>query len=174
MTGVADASNSIEQAKHGGDHSSRAAQFLARENEQKALSLWIKGATFQQIAAAGFGIASASGAWRAVHRALAQIPKQEADQAREAQVVRLQAVRMLLWNQASADPIRAAEALIKLEAREARLLGLDMPTKVALTDPDRGIPLETIRRVMERVDRQMKMVDVTSVPAPLPLDHKGQ
>jgi hypothetical protein len=52
-------------------------------NEQKAPSLWIKGATFQQIAAAGFGIATASGAWRAVHRALAQIPKQEADQACE-------------------------------------------------------------------------------------------
>jgi hypothetical protein len=66
------------------------------------------------------------------------IPKHEADQAREAQLVRLQAVRMLLWNQASADPIRAAEALIKLEAREARLLGLDMPTKVAVTDPRRG------------------------------------
>jgi hypothetical protein len=77
----------------------------------------------------------------------------------QAQRARLQAVRMLLWNQASADPIRAAEALIKLEAREARLLGLDMPTKVAVTDPDGGIPLETIRRVMERVDRQM--VDVT-------------
>ena len=29
---------------------------------------------------------------------------------------------MMVWNQASADPIRAAEALIKLEAREARLL----------------------------------------------------
>ena len=75
----------------------------------EALSLWIKGATFQQIAAAGFGIATASGAWRAVHRALARIPKQEADQAREAQRVRLQAVRMLLWNQVGADPIRAAE-----------------------------------------------------------------
>jgi hypothetical protein len=51
MTSVAEASNSIEQeqAKHGGDHSSRAAQLQARENEQKALSLWIKGATFQQI-----------------------------------------------------------------------------------------------------------------------------
>jgi len=50
-TGVesAEASNSIEQAKHGGDHSSRPAQLQARENEQKALSLWIKGATFQQI-----------------------------------------------------------------------------------------------------------------------------
>jgi hypothetical protein len=67
------------------------------------------------------------GAWRAVHRALARMPKVEADQARQAQLARLQAVRMLLWNQVSADPIRVAEALIKLEARETRLLGLDMP-----------------------------------------------
>jgi hypothetical protein len=42
-------------------------------NEQKALSLWIKGPTFRQIAAAGFGIASASGAWRSVHRAVNSI-----------------------------------------------------------------------------------------------------
>ena len=41
-----------------------------------------------------------------------------------------------------------------------------------ITHPDGGIPLETIRRVMERVDRQM--VDVTPEPAPLPLDHKRQ
>jgi hypothetical protein len=82
---------------------------------------------------------------------LARIPKQEADQAREAQLARLQAVRMLLWNHAGTDPFKAAEALIKIEAREARLRGLDMPTKVAVTDPDGGIPLETIRRVMERV-----------------------
>jgi hypothetical protein len=105
---MAGAVNTIGQSKRGGgDRSSRPAQLQARENEQKALSLWIKGATFQQIAAAGFGIASASGAWRSVHRALARIPKQEADQAREAQLARLQAIRMLLWNQASADPIRA-------------------------------------------------------------------
>jgi hypothetical protein len=39
--------------------------------------------------------------------------------------------------------------------------------------PDGGIPLETIRRVMERVDRANKeTVDVTPGPAPLPLDHK--
>jgi len=173
---MAGAVNTIGQSKRGGgDRSSRPAQLQARENEQKALSLWIKGATFQQIAAAGFGIATASGAWRSVGRALARIPKQEADQAREAQLVRLQAVRMLLWNQASADPIRAAEALIKLEAREARLLGLDMPTQVAITDPDRGIPLEAIRRVLERVDRaNAEAVDVTREPAPLPLDHKRQ
>jgi hypothetical protein len=174
---MAGAVNAIGQSKRGGgDRSSRPAQLQARENEQKALSLWIKSATLQQIAAAGFGIASASGAWRAVSRALARIPKQEADQAREAQRARLQAVRMLLWNQARADPIRAAEALIKLEAREARLLGLDMPTKLAVTEPEgNGIPLEAIRLVMDRLDRaNEETVDVTPEPAPLPLNHKRQ
>jgi hypothetical protein len=81
---MAGAVNTIGQSKRGGgDRSSRPAQLQARENEQKALSLWIKGATYQQIAAAGFGIASASGAWRSISRALARIPKQEADRARE-------------------------------------------------------------------------------------------
>ena len=72
---------------------------------------------------------------------------------------------MLLWNQASADPIRAAEALIKLEAREARLLGLDMPTKLAVTEPEgNGIPLEAIRLVMDRFDRaNAEAVDVTRI-----------
>src|SRR5258708_33212884 len=170
---MAGAVNTIGQSKRGGGaRPPRPAQPQARENEQKALSLWIKGATFQQIAAAGFGIGTASGAWRSVGRALARIPKQEADQAREAQLARLQAVRMLLWNHAGTDPFKAAEALIKIEARDARLLGLDMPTKVAVTDPDGGIPLETIRRGMERVDRQM--VAVTPEPAPLPLAHNRQ
>src|ERR1700736_3284932 len=97
-----------------------------------------------------------------------RIPKQEADQAREGQLARLQAVRMLLWNHAAADPIKAAEVLIKLEAREARLLGLDMLAEVGLTGPEGGIPLETIRRVMERVDRaNEEAVDVPPKPASL-------
>jgi hypothetical protein len=41
-----------------------------------------------------------------------------------------------------------------------------MPTKVAATDPDGvGIPLETIRLVMDRLDE--KTVDVTPESAPL-------
>jgi hypothetical protein len=162
---MAGAVNTVGQSKRGGgDRSARPAQLQARENEQKALSLWIKGATFQQIAAAGFGISTPGGAWRAVYRALARIPKAEADQARQAQLARLQAIRMMVWNQASADPIRAAEALIKLEAREARLLGLDMPQKLAIIDAEGGIPLEYVRKILERLDA----VDVTPEPAPLP------
>jgi hypothetical protein len=101
-----------------------------------------------------------------VHRALARIPKEDADQAREAQLARLQALRLLLWNHAGTDPIKAAEALIKLEAREARLLGLDMPQKLAITDPDGGIPLESVRWMLERLEATT--VDVTPEPAPLP------
>jgi len=39
-----------------------------------------------------------------------------------------------------------------------------MPTKLAVTDPDCGIPLETVRRIMERMDNET--VDVTPEPAP--------
>jgi len=146
--------NAIEPSRLGGDHKSRSAQYQARENEQRALALWLKGATFEQVAAAGFGITTASGAWRAVRRALARIPKKEADQAREAQLARLQALRLLLWNQAGADPIKAAEALIKLEAREARLLGLDMPTRIEATGRD-GMPLTiaVARQIIAEAER---------------------
>ena len=54
---------------------------------------------------------------------------------------------------------RAIEVGMKVAERAAKLAGLDMPTKVALTDPDGGIPLETIRRVMDRIDAAT--VDVT-------------
>ena len=67
---------------------------------------------------------------------------------------------------------RAIEVGMRVAERAAKLAGLDMPTKVAGRDDSNGIPLETIRRVMERVDRQM--VDGTPKPAPLPLDHKRQ
>src|SRR6202022_3192556 len=82
--------NTIGQSKRGGgDRSSRPAQVQARENEQKALAIWLKGATYEQVAAAGFGITTASGAWRCARFG---IPKREGDEAREAQLPRLQAL----------------------------------------------------------------------------------
>ncbi len=45
-----------------------------------------------------------------------------------------------------------------------------------MTDPDGGgIPLEAVRRVMDRLDRaNEETVDVTPEPAPPLLDHKRQ
>jgi hypothetical protein len=57
---------------------------------------------------------------------------------------------------------RAIEVGMKIAERAAKLCGLDMPTKLAVTDPDGGIPLETVRRVMDRLDRaNEETVDVT-------------
>jgi hypothetical protein len=61
---------------------------------------------------------------------------------------------LLLWNHASADPIRAAEAPVKLEAREARLLGLDMPSKFEVTEEANRIPLAALRELMNRAERE--------------------
>ena len=47
-----------------------------------------------------------------------------------------------------------------------------MPTKLAITDPDDGIPLEAVRRLLDRMDAVT--VDITLEPAPLPLDHKRE
>jgi hypothetical protein len=79
---------------------------------------------------------------------------------------------MLLWNQVSADPIRAAEALIKLEAREARLLGLDMLSKLEVTEEGNGIRLDALRELMNRPD--VEPIDVTPAPEGGRLLSKGK
>lgn len=63
--------------------------------------------------------------------------------------------------------VRAHEAGLKIAERVARLCGLDMPQKVAMTDEEgRGIPLEAIRTVMARLDEQAQTVETTALPAP--------
>jgi hypothetical protein len=68
---------------------------------------------------------------------------------------------------------------MRVAERAAKLAGLDMPTKIAQTDEEgNGIPLETIRRVMERVDRQMAEVNVTpsrpaQIEGPMKIESKG-
>ena len=100
-----------------------------------------------------------------VQRALDRVPVLEAPAVRKLEMARLEEMWARLQPGMRKGDVRSIEAGITVMERKARLLGLDMPQKVAITDPDGGIPLETIRRVMERVDRQM--VDVTPVPAPL-------
>jgi hypothetical protein len=55
---------------------------------------------------------------------------------------------------------RAIEVGMKVAERAAKLAGLDMPAKLAITEPDGRIPLESVRRVLDRLDAET--VDVTS------------
>jgi hypothetical protein len=89
-----------------------------------------------------------------VQRGLDRFPMLEASSWRKVEIGRLEEMWARLQPGMRKGDVRSIEAGIRVMERKARLLGLDMPTKVAMTDPDGGIPLETIRRVMERVDRQ--------------------
>jgi hypothetical protein len=61
---------------------------------------------------------------------------------------------------------RAIEVGMRVAERAAKLAGLDMPTKVAVRDPDgKGIPLEAIRMVLQRWDEQAQTVESTALPA---------
>ena len=62
---------------------------------------------------------------------------------------------------------RAIEVGMRVAERAAKLAGLDMPTKVAVRDPEgHGIPLEAIRMMMARLDEQAQTVESTALPGP--------
>jgi hypothetical protein len=97
-----------------------------------------------------------------VQRALDRFPMLEAPAVRKLEVSRLEEMWARLQPGMRKGDVRSIEAGIRVMERKAKLLGLDMPMKIAQTDEEgHGIPLETIRRVMERVDRQRAEVDVT-------------
>lgn len=68
---------------------------------------------------------------------------------------------------------RAIEVGMKVAERAAKLAGLDMPAKLAITEPDDGrIPLESVRRVLDRFDAET--VDVTVGTGTGAADNKRQ
>jgi hypothetical protein len=97
-----------------------------------------------------------------VQRALDRVPMLEAPAVRKLEMSRLEEMWARLQPGMRKGDVRSIEAGIRVMERKARLLGLDMPAKVAMSDPDgQGIPLETVRRVLDRVDRQMAEINVT-------------
>jgi hypothetical protein len=141
------------QDNTGGDRHSRGAILRTRERERQALELWLRGTTCQQIAEAGIGIMTASGVAKAVKRTLRAIPQKAAEEARQAMVERLQRMRFKAWEAAKANPVGALNTLIKIEEREAKLFGLDRPTKVEIGGENGGaIPITLVREIAARIE----------------------
>lgn len=137
----------------GGDRHSRGAILRTRERERQALELWLRGTTCQQIADSGIGIMTASGVTKAVKRALRAIPEKAAQEARQAMAERLQRMRFKAWETAKANPVGALNTLIKIEEREAKLFGLDRPTKVVVGGENGGaIPITLVREMAARME----------------------
>ena len=101
-------------------------KFLAKaERAAKALSLRKDGATYEQIAAA-LGFASRGSAHNAVTAALRKAVVGPAEELRELEGLRLDAVQVALWPRVLAGDLEAIGTVVRLAERRCRLFGLDL------------------------------------------------
>ncbi len=130
----------------------------------KAVKLLIQGLSYQEIADA-LMFASASGAWKAIDKTLTELPFPEAEQHRRIQHERNQAIVSRLLPEVLVDPLddvdfdqdgsakrarillenrnATVDRIMKVHDRDAKLLGLDAPTKQEITG-NNGAPFEVV------------------------------
>lgn len=124
----------------------------------RAVELRLAGATFQRIADV-LGYQDRSGAKRAYERALDVLKDDLAPtvaQHRTEQLLRLETLLTSVWGKAQqpSDPdhLKAIETARKLLERQARLLGLDAPLRVAVSD-EVDAQIETLLAEMQANER---------------------
>lgn len=162
-----------DRSSPGGDHRSLTARVRSRENEKKVLELCLRGATGAQAADA-IGL-SESGVSRALHRALKRIGQPEAEQVRFRMVEELQRLRFEAWQLMTTDRNLGIQRAVQIQEREAKLLGLDAPTKREISGPaggpirlaaDDAITPEYARQIQQAVQQieEAKVIEETDVP----------
>ena len=94
--------------------------------QRRALELRKAGATYSAIAQQ-LGYRNHAGAVRAVKSALKKTLQEPADDVRELEAARLDALLLGIWQQATTGNLEALDRALKIMARRAALLGLDAP-----------------------------------------------
>lgn len=113
------------------------ARITAAERRDQAITLALSGATYAQIAAQ-IGV-SRSRAHQYIEEALAASAQESAGKAslyREKQLARTERMLMGIWQRTIKGDLHAIDRAIKLLERQAKLTGLDQPTKIAPTNPE--------------------------------------
>ncbi len=113
----------------------------AHEKQLTALGLRKAGKTFEAIAAE-LGYAGPAGSYKAVMSALKRTLQEPADEVRRLEIERIDAMWEKVWWQIKSGDHKAVNVLLRLMERRAKLLGLDMPKKIAHTDPTGTEPAE--------------------------------
>lgn len=106
------------------------------EKQRQALELRKAGASYAMIAER-LGYENKGSAYRAVMTALDRTLREPADELRELEVARLDALLLALWPQATRGDLGAIDRVLRLMERRAKLLGLDAPTQVNVTQAAR-------------------------------------
>ncbi len=97
---------------------------LARERMTRALDMRKSGATLEAISnACGYG--SRSSAHKAIRRALAELPVENATELRQMECIRLDELLKAYWQRAKED-ISAAYLVLRIAEQRAKLLGLQV------------------------------------------------
>lgn len=130
------------------------------EKQRMALELRKAGATFDQIAQR-LGYANAGGAYKIVQAGLRATIQQPADEVRQLEVERLDAMFRVLYQKVLAgekDAPRAAEVAMQVMRRRADLLGLDAPIRIE----ERVITEDAIDAEIRRLEDQLADNDPSS------------
>ena len=115
----------------------------AHERQLKALELRLAGVTYQQIADE-LGYSGRQGAFKAVESALKLTLREPAEALRKIPAERLDRANLAIWRAVSAGDTHAIDTMLRIEARRARLLGLDAPAKVEQSMPEGEIRVITL------------------------------
>lgn len=135
---------------HAGKSPGSMEEAVVRAN--RALELRMAGATWQQIADT-LGYRHPSSARQAVNRALEREQDRMVslrDEYRTIQLLRTERALRAIWSQVVAGDLFAVDRMLKIMERQAKLMGLDAPTQVTITEETKG-ELVTLISDLERV-----------------------
>jgi hypothetical protein len=99
------------------------------DRELAVVELRREGKTWQQIAEV-VNYATAMGAWKAYQRACQRTLQEPTDEARRIELDRLDALQRTDWEPAVEGNLRAADFVLRVIDRRARILGIDAPQKI--------------------------------------------
>lgn len=115
----------------------------AVERQADALELRKAGVTLAAIAER-LGYRGPSSADSAIRAALKKTLQPPADEVRELEIERLDALLLALWPQARQGNQGAIDRVIKIMERRARLLGLDAPVRTDVTSAGNEIAIRVV------------------------------
>jgi hypothetical protein len=136
-----------------------------RKQQHQAIELRKVGATYSEIGEAlGVTKQRAYTVVMAAMDELGTITREGAAQVKQMELERLNSMHLGLWPQRK-NP-RVVDTLLRIQERRARLLGLDAPTRTALTDADGGPVQFVLKSILDVDEGPVIQANIPCLPAP--------
>jgi hypothetical protein len=124
------------------------------DRELAVVELRREGKTWQQIADV-VKYATPMGAWKAYQRACQRTLQEPTDEARRIELDRLDALQRTYWEPAVEGNLRAADFVLRVIDRRARILGIDAPQKIQAE----VVNYEGVGSIDAEVDRIARIIE---------------